>query len=102
MLKACADWLQQAGMVLSRKLSTSVMHTHITMRSCRELEGILSDRHEDITNLHDQLATSHSRSVHAPDCVAPVIFPVKALSAQSSDPHGMHVSADKVICSLHL
>ncbi|DBA90432.1 TPA: hypothetical protein ACH3X1_003703 [Trebouxia sp. C0004] len=27
----------------------------------RELEGILSDRHEDITNLHDQLATSHSR-----------------------------------------
>lgn len=27
----------------------------------RELEGILSDRHEDITNLHGQLASSRSR-----------------------------------------
>ena len=58
-------------MVLSRKLSKSAVHTHLTMRSRRELEGILSDRHEDITNLHDQLATSHSRSVQAPNVFHP-------------------------------
>ena len=52
--------------MLLRTLSKSVMHIQVTMLSCRELEGILSDRHEDITNLHDQLATSHSRSVRAP------------------------------------
>jgi len=87
--------------VLLRKLSKSVMHTQFTMRSCRELEGILSDRHEDITNLHDQLATSHSRSVHAPNCIPQISFFIKALFAQSYDPHGMHVSADKAICLVH-
>ena len=37
------------------------MLEHFPLCSCRELEEILSDRHEDITNLHNQLATSRSR-----------------------------------------
>ncbi|KAL0049732.1 hypothetical protein WJX82_008757 [Trebouxia sp. C0006] len=48
-----------------RQLESSC-HAHsqeaqVLQAQLRELEGILSDRHEDITNLHDQLATSHSR-----------------------------------------
>lgn len=44
---------------------TAPTSSRVLLRSavvvCRELEGMLSDRHEDITSLHNQLSSSRSR-----------------------------------------
>lgn len=60
-ITACLCCVLSIGHHDAYKLGVKPNMEHLALCSCRELEEILSDRHEDITNLHNQLATSRSR-----------------------------------------